>query len=76
MPGLDCSSYALEDRVKDLLVASSKKRSFRSHQQLLQQPLYSCDFKVGNPEGCLGKLIEGDNKDNTHWGDPDGPGKK
>lgn len=33
-------------------------------------------YKIGNPEGCLGKVIDENQKDSSHWGNPDSPGKK
>ncbi|GFU48988.1 uncharacterized protein NPIL_125981 [Nephila pilipes] len=71
LPGMDCDYGGLTGNAKDesFWVGDDSPGKKRSYQ-------YSCDFKVGNPEGCLGKLVDGDKKDNSHWGDPDGPGKK
>ncbi|GIY61450.1 uncharacterized protein CEXT_295961 [Caerostris extrusa] len=71
LPGMDCDYGGIPGSNKDqsFWVGDDSPGKKRSYQ-------YSCDFKVGNPEGCLGKLVDGDKKDNSHWGDPDGPGKK
>ncbi|KFM69182.1 hypothetical protein X975_18249, partial [Stegodyphus mimosarum] len=70
LPGVECVYEDQAKKAKDKEVwlkddSPGKKRSY-----------YSCGFKVGNPEGCLGKLADGDNKDTSHWEDPDSPGKK
>ncbi|KAF8770479.1 hypothetical protein HNY73_018003 [Argiope bruennichi] len=71
LPGMDCDYGGVTGNAKDhsFWVGDDSPGKKRSYQ-------YSCDFKVGNPEGCLGKLVDGDKKDNSHWGDPDGPGRK
>ncbi|CAL1262146.1 unnamed protein product [Larinioides sclopetarius] len=70
LPGMDCDYGGVTGNIKDhsFWVGDDSPGKKRSYQ-------YSCDFKVGNPEGCLGKLVDGDKKDNSHWGDPDGPGR-
>lgn len=71
LPGVECELGDLIGVSKNQIYwdgddSSGKKRRAQ----------YSCEFKVGNPEGCLGKLVDNDKKDNSHWGNPDGPGKK
>ncbi|XP_015904287.1 uncharacterized protein [Parasteatoda tepidariorum] len=66
IPGVECE-------LGDLIGAQSYWNDSPGKNRRSQ---YSCEFKVGNPEGCLGKMVEDDKKDNSHWGNPDGPGKK
>ncbi|XP_054716003.1 uncharacterized protein LOC129225578 isoform X1 [Uloborus diversus] len=70
LPGFGCDFPGFVPSIKDRSIFGedttvNKKRSYSD-----------CEFKVGNPEGCLGKLVDGERKDNDHWGDPNGPGKK
>lgn len=69
LPGMDCDYGDIAGNIKDQSMWGHEDSPGKKRRSNI------C-YKMGNPEGCLGKVIDDNKKDTSHWGNPDSPGKK
>lgn len=70
---MDCDYGSIAGHIKDQSMWGHEDSPGKKRRAKLD---FADCYKVGNPEGCLGKVIDDNKKDISHWGNPDGPGKK
>lgn len=70
LPGMDCDYGDFTGNAKDQSMWGNEDSPGKKRRSS------NICYKIGNPEGCLGKVIDENQKDSSHWGNPDSPGKK